>query len=182
MLAPTEPETTGRSFRLDIRVIGIAAILILVGGTALAWVVGNFGIPFLEPGPILAATIILTMILVCCSAMTVIGQFAYRMPQYGEMETRFKEGIEFYNNQDWEEALKVFREQMGPEMNHKRALFYGAKCCEELEDLDCVKRYTKKYLELQPRDKEAWKMLANAHKRLFEFEEAEDALRMAAKL
>jgi len=90
--------------------------------------------------------------------------------------------MEFYHNQEWEEALKVFREQMGPEMNHKRALFYGAKCCEELDDLECVKKYTKKYLELQPRDKEAWEMLAHAHKRLFEYEESEDALRKAAEL
>ncbi|MFW9888177.1 MAG: hypothetical protein ACFFER_08350 [Candidatus Thorarchaeota archaeon] len=156
MLAPKEPETTGRSFRLDVRVIGVAAVIILVGGTSLTWVVDNFGIPFLEPGTILAASIILTTILVCCSAMTVIGQFAYRMPQYGAMETRFKEGKEFYNNQEWPEALKIFREQMGPEMSHKRALFYGAKCCVALDDLECVKLYTKKYLELQPRDKEAW--------------------------
>lgn len=182
MLAPAEPERTGRSFRLDIRIIGVAAVLIMVGGAALAWVVGNLGIPFLEPGLILAATIILAMILVCCSAITVVGQFAYRMPQYGEMENRFKEGMDFYNNQEWEEALKVFREQMGPEMDHKRALFYGAKCCEALDDLECVKKYTKKYLELQPRDKEAWEMLANAHKRLFEYEEAENALRKAADL
>ena len=182
MLAPAEPESTGRRFKLDIRIIGAAAVIILVGGTVLAWVVGNFGIPFLEPGPILAITIMIAMILVCCSAMTVIGQFAYRMPQYGEMETRFKEGMEFYGNQEWGEALKVFREQMGPEMNHKRALFYGAKCCEELDDWNCVKEYIKKYLEMKPKDREAWEILANAHRRLFEYEEAEGALRKAADL
>ncbi|MHA2385139.1 MAG: hypothetical protein ACXAEE_02895, partial [Candidatus Thorarchaeota archaeon] len=115
-------------------------------------------------------------------SMTVFAQFTARMPRYGEMETRFKEGMEFYNNQEWEAALKIFREQMGPEMNHKRALFYGAKCCEILDDLSCVKEYTKKYLELQPKDKEAWEMLTNAHKRLFEYEEAEYAQKRAAEL
>lgn len=182
MLAPTEPESTGRQFRLDTRIIALAAIIILVGGTALAWFVGNFGIPFLDASMILGASIVLAMVLVCCTALTVFGQFTARIPKYGMMETRFKEGMEFYNNQEWDAALKIFREEMSPEMNHKRALFYGAKCCEELDDINCVKEYTKKYLELQPKDKEAWEMLANAHKRLFEYEEAESALKRAADL
>jgi tetratricopeptide (TPR) repeat protein len=182
MFAPPDSESKGMSFRLDVRKLAAAAILILVGGVIVAWVVGQLGIPFLDPIMILGATIIIAMILVCCSSMMVFGQFAYRMPRYGEMEIRFKEGMELYSNQDWEAALKIFREQMGPEMDHKRALFYGAKCCEELDDLNCVKEYTMRYLELQPKDKEAWEMLASTHKRLFEYEEAEDALKKASDL
>jgi tetratricopeptide (TPR) repeat protein len=182
MFAPTEPDSTRKPFRLDIRIISAAAIVILVSGVLLAWVVGQLGIPFLDPRIILGASVLIAMILVCCSSMMVFGRFAARVPQYGAMETRFKEGMEFYNNQEWEAALKIFREQMGPEMDHKRALFYGAKCCENLEDLECVKRYMKRYLELQPKDKEAWEMLASAHKRLFEYEDADDALKRAAEL
>jgi tetratricopeptide (TPR) repeat protein len=98
------------------------------------------------------------------------------------MEIRFEEGMEFYNNQEWEAALNVFKQEMGPELDHKRALFYGAKCCDKLDDLECVKKYTKRYLELQPKDKDAWEMLADAHKRLFEYHEAEDAMKRASKL
>jgi hypothetical protein len=181
MFAPPESESTGMSFRLDIRKLAAVGIVIFVGGAIVAWIVGQLGIPFLDPIMILGASIMIAMVLVCCSSMMVIGQFAARMPEYGEMETRFEEGMEFYNNQDWEVALKIFREQMGPEKDHKRALFYGAKCCEELDDLNCVKEYTKRYLELQPKDKEAWEMLASAHKRLFEYEEAEDALKKASE-
>ncbi|MFW9966722.1 MAG: hypothetical protein ACFFEA_06160 [Candidatus Thorarchaeota archaeon] len=182
MFAPTEPESTRKPFRLDIRIIAAFGIIILVAGITLAWVVAQLGIPFLDPRIILGASVLISMILVCCSSMMVFGKFAARMPEYGVMETRFKEGMEFYNNQEWEAALEIFREQMGPKMDHKRALFYGARCCENLEDLECVKRYTKRYLELQPKDKEAWEMLASAHKRLFEYEEADNAMKRAEEL
>jgi hypothetical protein len=182
MLAPPNHESTRKPFRLDLRIFGAIALIVFIGGTAIAWIVGQLGVPFLDPNMIIGATILISMILVCCSALMVFGQFTARIPKYGEMETRFKEGLEFYKNQDWEAALKIFREQMGPEMNHKRALFYGAKCCEQLDDLTCVKEYTKKYLELQPKDKEAWEMLANAHKHLFEYEESEYALKKASEL
>jgi hypothetical protein len=162
--------------------IAAAAVVILIGGVALAWIGGQLGPPFPDPGMVIGFTILIVMILVCCSSMLVIGRFAARMPQYGEMEIRFEEGMEFYNNQEWEPALEVFKKEMGPELDHKRALFYGAKCCEKLDDLDCVKKYIKRYLELQPKDKQAWEMLADAHKKLFEYEEAEDALKKAAKL
>ena len=71
---------------------------------------------------------------------------------------------------------------MGPDMNHKRALYYGARCAEELEDFDTVKVYCKAYLKMQPKDKEVWEILARAHKKFFEYEEAEDALRQAENL
>ncbi|MHA1925500.1 MAG: hypothetical protein ACXABV_06415 [Candidatus Thorarchaeota archaeon] len=182
MLAPPESETTGKLIRLDLRILGAFAIIVFAGGMTIAWIVGQLGVPFLDPNMIVRATILIAMILVCCSTLMVFGQFTARLPKYGIMEIRFKEGMEFYKNQDWESALKIFREQMGPEMNHKRALFYGAKCCEKLDDLNCVKEYTKKYLELQPKDKEAWEMLANAHKHLFEYEESEYALNRASEL
>ena len=38
------------------------------------------------------------------------------------------------------------------------------------------------YLEIKPKDREVWEMLNRAHKKLFEYEEAEDALDKASRL
>ncbi|MFX0108085.1 MAG: tetratricopeptide repeat protein, partial [Candidatus Hodarchaeota archaeon] len=69
-----------------------------------------------------------------------------------------------------------------PRLNHKRALYYSAKCSEQLDDWDTVKKYCRAYLELQPKDKDVWELLASAHKKLFEYEEAQDAMDEASKL
>ncbi|MFW9847129.1 MAG: tetratricopeptide repeat protein [Candidatus Thorarchaeota archaeon] len=167
-------------FGLDYRVLGAASFIILIVGVILAWVVGHLGI--FDPGIVISLTMFIVMIMVCCTSMMVIQQFAARIPEYGEMEIRFEEGMEHYKNREWEEALKIFQEQMGPDLNHKRALFYGAKCCKNLDDYEGVKKYIRRYLELSPKDKDAWEMLAGAHKKLFEYEEAEDAMEKASRL
>ena len=160
--------------------MAVISVIIFIGGIILAWVVGHLEI--FDPGIDLSLALFIVVILTCCTSMMVIQQFAARIPEYGEMEIRFDEGMEHYKNEEWEEALNIFQEQMGPDLNHKRALFYGAKCCEKLDDLEGAKKYLKRYLELSPKDKEAWEMLANAHKKLFEYEEAEDAMEKVSRL
>ncbi|NHJ12945.1 MAG: tetratricopeptide repeat protein [Candidatus Thorarchaeota archaeon] len=167
--------------RMNYKILGGAALIILVLGITLAWL-GGQGIVPLDPSTVLGITILSITIIACCSSMTIIGGVATRIPEYGEMETRFEEGMSHFEAEEWEEALVVFRELMGPLKDHKRALYYAARCCEKRDDFDCVKTYCKRYLELQPRDKEVWELLASAHKRLFEYEEAEDALDKAAGL
>ena len=98
------------------------------------------------------------------------------------MEIKFKEGKAHYEDGEWQLALDIFKELMAAEMNHVRALYYGARCVEELEDFETVKVYCKYYLKMKRRDKEVWEMLARAHKKFFEYEEAEDALEVARKL
>ena len=110
-----------------------------------------------------------------------IGAFSSRIPEYGEMEIQFKEGKDHYDDGEWQLALDIFKELMGPDMNHLRALYYGARCAEELEEFETVKVYCQYYLKMKRRDKEVWEMLARAHKKFFEYDEADDALKQAAK-
>jgi len=81
-----------------------------------------------------------------------------------------------------EQALELFKKLMGPDMNHKRALYYAARCSETLDDYESVKVYCNAYIKMQPRDSEVWEMLSNAHKKLFEYEEAEDAMQRSQQL
>ncbi|NHI84312.1 MAG: tetratricopeptide repeat protein [Candidatus Thorarchaeota archaeon] len=167
--------------RRNYKLVGGTALLILILGFTLAWL-GGWGILPLDPSMIIGITILSVMIIACCYSMTIIGGVATRIPEYGDMEIRFEEGMSQYEAEEWEEALVVFRELMGPQRDHKRALYYAARCCEELDDWDCVKIYCRRYLELQPRDREVWELLASAHKKLFEYEEAEDAMKKAGSL
>jgi len=170
-----------------IKYVGIAGAMSLVFGLALAWLVGNGYLPFLADLGIGAAQIVtgamlLWTILTCCTAALYIGAFTSRIPEYGEQEILFKAGKSEFDVGEWEEALNIFKVLMGPEMNHKRALYYGARCASELDDTESTKVFCKYYLKMQPRDKEVWEMLARAHKSLFEYEQAEDALEQASKL
>jgi tetratricopeptide (TPR) repeat protein len=98
------------------------------------------------------------------------------------MEIRFREAKQLYDEDEIEEALVAFKELIGPEMNHKRGLYYAARCCEKLDDFEGVKVYCNAYIKMQPRDAEVWEMISNAHKKLFEYEEAEDASQRAQQL
>jgi predicted Zn-dependent protease len=71
---------------------------------------------------------------------------------------------------------------MGPANDHKRALYYGALCYDKLDKSEDMRNFLKRYLELQPKDKEAWDLLARAHKRLFEYAEAQEAEIRASEL
>ena len=104
------------------------------------------------------------------------------MPEYGEMEIRFDEGMQHYENEEWENALLIFTELAGPRLDHKRALYYAARCYEHLDDWENVKKFCNAYLAIKPKDREVWEMLSEAHKKVFEYSEAEDAAEKASKL
>jgi hypothetical protein len=78
MFAPTDPESSGMPFRLDNRMIAAAAIVILIGGVALAWIGGQLGPPFPDPGMVIGFTLVIVMILVCCSSILEKWRFVSR--------------------------------------------------------------------------------------------------------
>lgn len=165
------------------KIAGIAGILIMVGSVILAWLVGWGYVPIgVDPSIILGGGILLGMILICCTSSLFTMSVAMKMPGYGDLEIVFEEGLDHYNNEEWEEALKIFRKVMGPQMNHKRALYYAARCSEELDQYEAVKAYCHQYIKMQPRDREVWEMLSDAHKKLFEYTEAEEAMQRAHQL
>jgi hypothetical protein len=49
-----------------------------------------------------------------------------------------------------------------------------------MNDWENVKKYCKAYLQIKWKDREVWLMLSDAHKRLFEYDEAEYAAKRAA--
>ena len=169
-----------RYFRAE--TIGVLIVLIVVAGIITEWIAGHTDYIQLPPGTALGLSVVMATIIACCGSLTVIGGMATRMPQYSEMELEFERGKDYFDHGEWNDALEVFTKLLGPKKDHKRALYYSAKCYEQLDDWVEVKRHCKLYLTMQPRDKEVWELLATAHKRLFEYNEAEDAMREAEKL
>lgn len=163
------------------KLIGGLAVIIIVGGIVLAFLAGQGYIP-VDPGMVLGMSILLATIIICCSSTLMIGSFAQRVPEYGDMEIRFDEGKLRFENEEWEYAVEIFKTLAGPRLDHKRALYYGARCYEELGDWENMKTFSKAYLKMKPKDKEVWEMLNRAHRRLFEYGEAEDALNRANDL
>lgn len=161
--------------------IGVLAVMIIIGGIVTAFLAGQGYVP-VDPGTVMGMSILLATIIVCCSSTLMIGSFAQRVPEYGDMEIRFDEGKMRFENEEWEYALEIFKTLAGPKLDHKRALYYGARCYEELSDWENMKTFCKAYLEMKPKDKEVWEMLNRAHRRLFEYGEAEDALNRANNL
>ncbi|MHA1862164.1 MAG: hypothetical protein ACTSWA_00240 [Candidatus Thorarchaeota archaeon] len=178
-MAPTDSE--GESVNIKPKYIGIAAIAIVFGGIIIAWLSAQRILPF--DGPmVLGVTILAATVIVCCASAIMLGSVASKLPEYGDMEIRFDEGIEHYGNEEWENALVIFTELAGPKLNHKRALYYAARCYEKMDDWENVKKFCNAYLVLKPKDREVWELLSNAHKKLFEYGEAEDAQIKASNL
>jgi len=169
------------SKKLSFRRIGLAVSVIIVGGVGLAFLAG-YGYIELDPGTIIGFTIILVTVLVFCTSCTLFGSYMSRMPEYQELEDRFKDGMVLFEDEEWTAALEVFKDVMGPAKDHKRALYYGALCYDKLDKSEDMRNFLKRYLELQPKDKEAWDLLARAHKRLFEYAEAQEAEIRASEL
>ncbi|MHA1906751.1 MAG: tetratricopeptide repeat protein [Candidatus Thorarchaeota archaeon] len=162
--------------------VAIIGVLIIIFGIVLALLVGWGIVPLpLAPGDILGFTILIGAALICCTSTMFTSSIAAKMPGYGDMEIKFRQANQLFDEEEYEQALALFKELMGPEMNHKRALYYAARCCEKLDDYEGVKVYCNYYIKMQPRDAEVWEMLSNAHKKLFEYEEAEDAMIRAEK-
>jgi len=181
MIPGVVPQEAAEGFSTPYRYIILIAALISVGGIIAAWL-GGQGILPISPAVTLGITILATTIVVCCAAVLMQGAYASRIVNYGEMEIRFEEGKTHYDNQEWENALLIFTELAGPKMNHKRATYFAACCYQKLSDWENVKKYTKAYLRMKPRDAEAWEMLARSHKSLFEYEEAQYAQEQAERL
>lgn len=175
------PDDAGESINIRPKYIGIAAMVIVFGGIIIAWLSAQGILPFDGPS-VLGVTILVATVIVCCASAIMLGSIASKMPEYGEMEIRFEEGMEHYKNEEWENAILVFTELAGPKMNHKRALYYSALCYEQMDDWENVKKFCNSYLSIKPKDREVWEMLADAHKKLFEYGEAEDAQERASKL
>jgi len=174
-------EETYSSSKMKPKYMGVLAAVILVGGIILAWLGGQGVLPF-DPGITLTITILTITVIMCCGATIMMGSVLARIPEYQDMELRFNEGIAYFENGEWENALLVFTEQAGPKMDHIRADYYSALCYAKLDDWENVKKYIKAYLKLKPNDKEAWEILADAHKKLFEYDDADFALEKAAAL
>jgi len=178
-MAPTDSE--GESVNIKPKYIGIAAIAIVFGGIIIAWLSAQGILPFDGPS-VLGVTILAATVIVCCASAIMLGSVASKLPEYGDMEIRLDEGMEHYGNEEWENALLIFTELAGPKLNHKRALYYAAKCYEKMDDWKNVKKFCNAYLVLKPKDREVWELLSSAHKKLFEYGEAEDAQVRASKL
>jgi len=178
-MALTEDASGGMN--IQPKYIGILAVAIVFGGIVVAWLSAQGILPFNGP-MVLGITILAATVVVCCASTIMLGSVASKMPEYGDMEIRFDEGMVHYKNEEWENALLIFTELAGPRLDHKRALYYAARCYEQMGDWKNVKKFCKAYLALKPRDREVWEMLSDAHKRLFEYDEAEDAAEKASKL
>ena len=174
MIPDMIPEEATEGFTPPYKYILLAAALITVGGIVIAWL-GGQGILPIDPAVTLGMSILLATIVICCAAVIMQGTYASRIVHYGEMEIRYEEGMEHFENGEWENALLIFTELAGPKMNHKRGTYYSACCYEKLGDWENVKKYTIAYLRMNPKDAEAWNMLSRAHKTLFEYEEAQHA-------
>jgi tetratricopeptide (TPR) repeat protein len=175
---PDDDEGTGM---LPYKYVAVAIAVIFVGSTIVSLLAGQGIIP-VNPVTTMGMAILLITLLVCCSAVLTIGSYSQRIPEFSEMEIKYDEAKARFDDGEFEQALETFKALAGPRLNHKRALYYGALCYEALEDWEGMKVFCKAYLELKPKDKEVWEMLNRAHKRLFEYEEAEQALDKARKL
>ena len=180
-MMPQFPDDEEGMGLLPPKIISVAIIIIFVGGIILAWL-GGLGVLPINPIATLGLAIMLVVVLVCCSAINMIASYSQRIPQYSEMEIRYEEAKSHFDNEEYNEALEIFKQLAGPRLNHKRALYYGARCYEALDNWENMKVFCKAYLELKPKDKEVWEMLNRAHKKLFEYEEAQEALDRAKKL
>lgn len=166
---------------LSPKYVSIAIVVIFAGGVVLSILAGQGYIPA-DPVMVFGMAILLCTMLVCCSATMMIASYSQRIPEYNEMEISYDEAKSHYDNEEYEAALENFKKLAGPKLNHKRALYYGARCYEALDDWENVKIFCKAYLKIKSKDKEVWEMLNRAHKKLFEYEEAQEALDRASKL
>ncbi len=169
------------TFRFRGRYLGAIVVIIALVGFGATLLAQQGYIP-LSPINIIGATMLAIPILVCCYTLGMQASLASKMPEYAEQESVFEKGMTYYNSKEWNKALDVFLEVMGPKKDHKRALYYSARCYEQLNDWANVKQFAGLYLAMQPKDREVWEMLAAAHTRLFEYDEAERAKARASRL
>ena len=181
-MIPAMPEDReGAAPNIQPKHIGALAIIIAFGGIIAAFLTAQGFLPG-NPSMTLGMALLVSMIVVCCGSSCMMTSYASKTVEYGEMEIRYKEAKEYYDNEEWEKALPIFIELAGPKKDHKRAAYYAAKSYENLDDWENVKFWCKAYLELKPKDREVWELLSTAHKRLFEYEDAQIAADKASAL
>ncbi len=160
----------------------IVIVIFIVGMTIAILQIAEI-ITFLGPvSATIGFTILLDTLIICCVASSSVGTLSSKLGTYEAEERLFREGKELYDLEEWEDALELFNRLLDPDIDHRRALYYGARCYEELGRWEDMKRFCLRYLDLVPKDKEVWEMLARAHKHLFEYEEAEHAMQKASEL
>lgn len=172
--------TLGFSYAKIIKI----SVAIFVGGFVITMIQLN-GFPIIpggDPAATFGFTVLLTTLTICCGATIMTTTYASRIGNYQEEENFYEIGKQHYDNGEWQEALNIFNQLLDPDWDHRRSLYYGARCYEKLGDWEGMKRFCKKYLELQSKDKEVWEMLGRAHKHLFEYEDADIALERASRL
>jgi tetratricopeptide (TPR) repeat protein len=174
------PDETAEGVTPPYKYVLLLAALIALAGIVLAWL-GGQGILPIDPAVTLGMSILVATVVICCAAILMQGAYASRIVNYSEMEIRFEEGKEHFDNKEWENALLIFTELAGPKLDHKRATYYAARCYENLGDWENVKKYISAYLKMKPNDTEAWELLSRAHRSLFEYEEAQYARDQANK-
>jgi tetratricopeptide (TPR) repeat protein len=177
----TPEDSLDLSKKLSFKRIGLAVSVIIAGGFGLAFLAGQ-GYIELDPGIIIGFTFVIVTWIVCCTSCSFIGSYATRLPDYQKLEERFKDGLVLFEDEEWTAALEAFKNVLGPAKDHKRALYYGALCYDKLDKSEDMRDFLKRYLELQPKDKEVWNLLARAHKKLFEYAEAQEAETRASEL
>ncbi|MHA1769279.1 MAG: tetratricopeptide repeat protein [Candidatus Thorarchaeota archaeon] len=176
---PEDEQDIGQGLRP--KHIGLLAIAVVVGGIVVA-VLAARGILPVDPATTLGMSILIGTIIICCGSSLTLTSFASKIPEYSEMETEYSEIKEQYDAGDYEGALEGFLRLAGPNKDHIRAVYYAARCYEKMNDWDNVKTFCRAYLKRKPKDREVWELLATAHKRLFEYEEADRASQRAARL
>ncbi|MBD3407408.1 MAG: hypothetical protein GF411_14925 [Candidatus Lokiarchaeota archaeon] len=159
----------------------ILAVVAILVGILLAWLSGRNYIPG-NPNLYLGFSIMVSSGIVCCIALCQQREYAGNITDYHEQEIILEHAMMLYEDEEYKQALEKFDVLIGPKKDHKRALYYAAKSCEALDDWTATKRYIKHYLELVPKDREAWELLTRAHKKLFEFEKAAEAEKRAMEL
>jgi tetratricopeptide (TPR) repeat protein len=173
----------GSARRSPVRGAFFVAFLILLGGISVVFLQNLNIIPVLaDPLAIIGFSFLVFVIIICCGANILTGTYIQRMTGYSEQETEYKEGKHLFDLEEWVAALEVFKNLLHPEMDHRRALYYGAQCYSKMGEWEEMKKYCKRYLDLVPKDAEVWEMLSEAHKRLFEYSESEEAMQRASEL
>ncbi|MFX1369541.1 MAG: hypothetical protein ACFFAY_13165 [Promethearchaeota archaeon] len=127
------------------------------------YLLASYGYVFWDP--ILALLVGFFAPLVVYGTKGAMGLYKYRLRlgEFWYMDYQYKEAMRFYNNQDWELAANHFERVLEVGPDHKRALYYAAKCKENLEEWSDVVTLSRRYLKQNPEDEEAAFMLKRAN-------------------
>lgn len=97
-----------------------------------------------------------------------LGLYRYKrnLGEFWYMNQNLKEGMAYFENGFWEEALRCFEKILKVGPDHRRALYYSAICEEKLLNWAKAERLSVKYLEQKPDDEEVRSMMERARQHL----------------